>query len=144
MSLLPISPSELLKVVLEDESNPQILPYVVVGGADDTQQNAGVVSIMDAGTAKPELYVPLLWVRAQLRCIGPNLAAVDAIGRHIYDVLHNHGRKVVEQPSTGNTYLIHGIYIGTGPSHHFDSAETYEDLLFATVCIGSVPVVVSS
>lgn len=140
MTLQPVSPAEILRVVLLDERDASIVPHVVVGGADDVQQNDGCCSIMDAGASKEELYVSLLWMRAQLRCVGPDLATVDVMGRHLWDVLHNHGRKVVQQPSTGYSYLVHGIYISGAPSHHFDSAETFENLLFATVGIGSVPV----
>lgn len=142
MTIQPISPSELLKVIMDDELDPEIVPNVVVGGADNDQQDAGVVSLMDAGTQKPELYTKLLWVRSQIRCLHPDLATVDVIGRHVYDVLQEYGKKrhVVGQPSTGNLYLVNGIYVSTGPSMHKDSQETTEDLLFASVCVHSDPV----
>jgi hypothetical protein len=137
-----VSPAELAMIFLNKSIDRDICPAgAVVGGADDEQQQQGVVALMDAGDAKTELYVPLLWKRIQIRCMGPGLDVVDRIGNHVDALLHGKYRLRLAD-GAGREWLVHSIFVATGPSHHIDSTETYESLLFATICVGREPVLV--
>jgi hypothetical protein len=137
----PVSPSELLKSLLDTELPTGLIPGgVTVGPPTDDQINAGVISIMDAGQPREELYLPLARYRAQMRCLAPTLEHIDRIARGAWDRLHQRGRTVVLQPSNGERYLIHTCDVGAGPSHHRDSDENYEALIFAEMLIGLDPV----
>lgn len=133
------SPAELLKDFLDDNVDATLVPNgAVVGGADDEEQQGGVIALMDAGDTKRELYAPLLWKRVQVRCMGPTLDAADQIGNHAFDLLHNQ-RWLVLSDYLGRQFFVHGIYCSAGPSHHIDSTETWESLLFANVTVGRDP-----
>jgi hypothetical protein len=135
-----VSPSELLKRFIDDHADPGILPAgAVVGGADDDEQNQGVVAIMDAGNTRDELYAPLLWKRCQLRCMAPSLEHADRIGNHLFD-LCNDQRNLVLEDSFKRLWFVYGIYCTTGPSHHIDSTEVWEDLLMANITVSRDPV----
>lgn len=135
-----VSPSELLMIFLNEEMDRAIVPAgAVVGGADDEQQQAGCVALMDAGNAKNELYTPLFWKRVQVRCMHNQLSAVDTIGNHVNDLLHEQ-QYLVMTDASGKQWFVHSIFVSTGPSHHIDSSETYESLLFATICVGRDPI----
>jgi hypothetical protein len=131
-----VSPAELLMIFLNEMMDVEIVPGgAVVGGATDPQQQAGCVSIMDAGDTKRELYAPLLWKRCQLRCMAPTLAKADAIGMHVEDLLNDQQNLEIDD-ALGRKWFVHGIYVATGTSHHVDSNETQENLLFANVTVG--------
>jgi hypothetical protein len=135
-----ISPAELVMIWLNENMDRDIVPAgAVVGGADDEQQQFGCVALMDAGDAKQELYVPLLWKRIQIRCMGPGLAEVDRIGNHVDALLHGRERMVCAD-AAGREWLVHSIFVASGPSHHIDSTETWESLLIGTICVGREPV----
>lgn len=135
-----VSVSELLKGFIDDNADASIVPAgAVVGGADDTQQQEGVVAIMEAGNSKTELYAPLLWRRCQIRCMGPSLETASAIGDHIFDLL-NDQQSLELTDSEGRVWFVHLIYCATGPSQHIDSSETWESLLFANVTVGRDPI----
>lgn len=136
-----ISPSELLKEFLESHLPTALAPGGVgVGPMFDDQIKEGCVSLMDAGMPQTEPYLPLVWVRGQIRCLAPTLDQTDRIGRGVWAVLDKRNRELVRQNSTGSTYLIHLINITAGPSQHRDSDENYEALMFAEMCIGLDPV----
>lgn len=135
-----VSPAELLKIFIDTYADQDVLPAgAVVGGADDNEQQAGVVAIMDAGNTKNELYAPLLWKRCQLRCMAGSLYDVDKIGNYVFQLL-NDQQNLVMQDSQDVKWFVHGIYCTTGPSHHIDSSETWESLLFANITVGSNPI----
>lgn len=137
-----VSPAELLKVFLDDgldTSAEYAAAGAIVGGASDEEQDAGVVSLMDAGDQKLEQYAPLLWKRVQVRCLAPTLDQVDRIGNHVYDLLSDQ-KWLVLTDSTGTKWFVHGIYVNVGSSHHIDSSATWESLLFCVVCVGRDPV----
>jgi len=135
-----VSPAELLMGFINQNCSVEVVPEgAVVGGASDTQQQAGVVSLMDAGDTKREKDVPLLWKRVQVRCMGPTLATADDIGNHMDDLLDKQKWLVLED-SREYLWFVHGIYITMGTSHHIDSSETWESLLFANVTVGRDPV----
>jgi hypothetical protein len=137
----PVSPSELLKSLLDTELPTGLIPGgVTVGPPTDTQIQAGVISIMDAGQPRTESYLPVAWYRAQMRCLAPTLEHIDRIARGAWDRLDKRNRTVVLQPSNGERYLIHLCDVGAGPSHHRDSDENYEALIFAEMLIGLDPV----
>lgn len=136
-----ISPAELMETLLGPLVPSDVAPAgVVVGPANDAQQQAGVVSIVDAGMPMVERYVRVTWVRSQFRCLAGTLEQADRIARTVQGALNQTGRTLVLQPSSGETYLIHLITVDAGPSMHFDSPETWETLLFAEVMIGTDPV----
>lgn len=134
-----VSPAELMKIFLDGQLDEELAPAgAVVGGANDAQQQQGVVAIMDGGATKED-DSDILWRRCQIRCMAPSLDHVDDLGNHAYDLLH--GQRWLEiEDSRGYTYFVHSIYCSTSPSHHIDSTETWESLLFATIAVGSDPV----
>ena len=136
-----VSPAELMLDVLERKLHPNVAPGgIVVGPASDAQQQAGVVSIVDAGLPRLERYQSLVWDRAQMRCIAPTLASADKIARGVQFALHMQGRIIARMESTGDKYLVHLVNIIAGPSMHFDSPETLETLIFAEMLVGTEPV----
>lgn len=135
-----VSPAELLMIFINQYANPEIIPGgAVVGGATDDQQQAGCVSIMDAGNTKDEMYAPLLWKRCQIRCMGSSLDVVDNIGNHIFDLIDDQQNLEIED-QRGKKWFVLGIYCATGTSHHFDSSETFESLLFANITVARDPI----
>jgi len=137
---VPVSPAELLMVIVNNEVDRTLIPAgAVVGQATDAQQQAGVVAIVASGDGRPEMYAPILWPRLQMRCVAPTLSHTDRMGRHLYELLHDHPRTEVRD-SEGNEWLVNGVYISTAPSDHWDSAETWENLLFATMCVATQPI----
>ena len=137
----PVSPSELLKSVLDQELPSELISGgVVIGSASDAQIQSGCISLMDAGQPQREAYLPLVSVRAQIRCLAPTLEHIDRIARGVYDRLDQRGRVVAVQRSTDEEYLIHRINVAVGPSFHRDSEENWESLLFAELLIGLEPV----
>lgn len=135
-----VSPAELLKVYIDDRADTSVVPAgAVVGGADDNEQQQGVISIMDGGSSKQELYAPLLNERLQLRCLAPTLYEADRIGNHAYALLDD--VKWVElRDSAGFTWFVHTIYCATRPSHHLDSKETFESLFYVNITVGTEPI----
>jgi len=134
------SPAELLREFLLGFVDPAIVPAgVVVGGADDTEQQAGVISLMDAGSADTDSSGHLLHKRIQVRCMGPTLEVADEIGNHADSLLDDQERIEVSD-TNGRRWLIHQISVSVGSSHHIDSAETWESLLFARVTVGRSPI----
>ena len=135
-----VSPAELLMGFINDNADAVVVPAgAVVGGADDDQQQEGVVALMDAGDASPELYAPILHKRVQVRCVGPTLAAADVIGNYVFKLL-NGQRWLILEDSQERLWLCHTIYCTTGTSHHLDSDETFESLLFCAIVLGDEPV----
>ncbi len=136
-----ISPAELIKDYLDRLCPPDLAPAgVVVGPANDRQQQAGVISLVDAGMPVVEFYVPTISVRTQARCLAGTLEGSDHIVRGLQAVLNGVGRTVARMASTDRRYLIHRINVVGGPSMHYDSPETWETLLFAEVMYGTVPI----
>ncbi len=129
------SPSECLKAILD---NAMDFP-VKVGPLSDDEQQAGAISIMDAGMPVVDLYAPIIWTRAQMRCVGGSLAASDTMGRTIQQVLNALGNRTSVTTADGATWLVHQINLDSGPSMHFDSSETWETLLFASVLMSTEP-----
>jgi hypothetical protein len=120
---------------------PDIAPGgVVVGPATDAQQQAGVVSLMGAGLPVVERYLPLQWLRVQVRCLAPTLEEADKISFLVNKELHARTRVVARQRSTDHRFLVHLMNITAGPSMHYDSPETWETLLFGEVLIGTQPI----
>jgi hypothetical protein len=137
---IPLSPVELLKDYLVDEIGHEVPGGIVVGPLSDEQQQKGGISVMAAGLPKREKYVPVMWQRLQLRVIAPSLDIADAIAQHAFAALDEKSRIIMTQTSTGSQYLVHYIGVSGGPSMHFDSPETWEDLLFAEVMVGTQPI----
>ena len=135
-----ISPAELLADILNRLCDPDLAPAgVVVGPADDAQQQAGVIQMVDAGMPALDLYTPTLTVNAQVRCLAGTLEVADRIVRGVQRDLKDRCRVVARMASTDQRYLVHSINVIAGPSMHYDSAETYETLLFADLRIGTQP-----
>jgi len=135
------SPAEVFTSVVRAYTDPTVVPYVVTGPLSNDQQRAGGISIMDSGAGRQELYVPLIHPRMQLRCVAPSLEEVERIGRHTGFALDAiPGRVEAVQQSTGDTYLVHSIFVSGGPSGHMDSDETWEYLLFVEAMMGTIPV----
>lgn len=135
-----ISPSELMMNMLEGVVDEGIVPTIVVGPTTDAQQQEGVVSLLDAGIPRQERYAPLIWIRTQIRIQSPTMSSTDLMTNHIYSLLHQKGRQIVEQPSTGEKYLIHMTNITSGMSGPTVSADLCEALLFAESLIATEPI----
>ena len=138
--LFPISPAELMKELIRTKTDAGIVPHVVVGPLSEEQQREGGLSIVTAGTAAEELYLPLIRPRIQIRCVGGSLGKSELMARHVAMKIDGLGRSEVTQPSTGDRYLIHWVNVTGGPSDHFDTAETFEGLMFADTMMGTTPI----
>jgi len=147
--LPPISPAELTRDLITRYGEVIVNEgYTVkVGPANDTEQQAGVISLMSAGLPMIEKYAPLQWYRAQARCLAGDLATADLLAQAVQRDVHGRGRSLCFQTAnpaypddTGQWFLIHMANITVGPSMHYDSPETWETLMFAELMIGNVPV----
>lgn len=147
--LPPISPAELTADLIRRYGNAVNDENftVVVGPANDGQQQDGVISLMAAGLPTIEKYAPLQWHRSQARCLAGDLATADLIAQCVQRDVHGVVRKVCYQTpnpaypaDTGQWFLIHLSNVTVGASAHYDSPETWEYLLFAELMIGNVPV----
>lgn len=136
--LAPISPAELLRTLLRNRVPEEAVPHVVVGPLSHDEQQAGGVSIATAGRAREDS-AGLTYPRIQLRCLGGSLASSEKMANAVVAALHDTQRVEVTQDSTGDRYLVHSVRITGGPSDHFDTAETWEGLMFADVIIGVRP-----
>lgn len=137
----PISVCELVKKYVSDNLHEDLCPGgIVVGPASDAAQQAGCVSITEAGNTERELYLPIINGRVQLRGIHPHLEHAERIGRALYALLNNVDRVAVLQPSTSENFLVHSMSVSAGPSNHFDSGETWESLIFISIKVGTQPI----
>lgn len=135
-----VSPAELLLSYLESTDIETLAPGgVVVGPANDEQQQQGVVQIVQSGMPKLSHYVRVTWARCQIRIIAPNLALSDQIAQHLAGLCDRKSRLRVVMPSTGEEYLVHLMNVSAGPSQHYDSRETWENLLFVEFMVGLDP-----
>ncbi len=135
-----ISPAELVHDLLSRLGDPDLAPAgVIVGPANDAQQQAGVVSITAAGLPLEERYLPLQWMRAQIRCLAGTLEQADSLAQGVQRDLHGRTRTILRMASTDQRYLLHLANVTSGPSYHYDSPETWETLLFAEILIGNQP-----
>jgi hypothetical protein len=135
-----ISPAELVADVLNRLSDPGLAPAgAIVGPATDAQQQAGVVSITQAGLPVVELYAPIVHMRAQVRCLAGTLDLADKLAQRVQLALHGKNRLVGRMASTDTRYLIHSMIVNAGPSAHYDSPETWESLMFVHMIIGTEP-----
>lgn len=141
MSDVIISPAELVADVLTRLGHPDLAPSgVVIGPGTDAQQQAGVISVMGAGLPSVERYLPLQWMRAQVRCLAATLEEADHISFMVNRELHGRSRTIARQASTDQRFLVHLSNVIAGPSMHYDSPETWETLLFVELLIGSQPI----
>jgi hypothetical protein len=137
--ILGFSPAEIFKNLVIERTARDVVKHVVVGPLSNAQQQEGGISIMDAGSGRDELYLPLAHPRLQLRCVGPSLDRSEQIGRHVAAALQDVLRFEVAQDSTGEKYLVHTCTI-TGPSAHRDTEGTWEYLVFADTMMGTQPI----
>lgn len=138
----PLSPAELLRIILLNEVDARIVrgsPPVIVGPATNEQQQAGVVSVTDSGPLRAERYIPVVYPRLQIRCMAHAIDVSDRIGYHVHDILQNRHRQVVTD-STDTQWLVHRVAVLSGPSLHFDSQATWEQLMFVEMMVGREPV----
>lgn len=147
--LPPISPAALTRDLITRYGEVVVNEgyTVVVGPANDAQQQAGVISLMAAGLPVIEKYAPLQWHRAQARCLAGTLDVADVLAQSVQRDIHGQVRKLCFQApndlypeDTGQWFLIHLTNVVVGPSMHFDSPETWETLMFAELMIGTTPV----
>lgn len=136
-STLPISPAELLQNYLKDNVDPEILnpDNITVGPANADQIRDGCIELVNAGMPKEEPPI-LVWIRAQIRSVGPSLYRADVLGQHVRQVLHYKNR-ITAHDHLGREWLIHSVKVVAGPSHHWDSAVTWETLQFAEMMVGT-------
>ena len=141
MSDVTIYTDELVADVLNRLGWPDLAPAgVVIGPATDAQQQSGGVSVLGAGLPVVERYLPLQWMRAQVRCIAATLEEADHISFMVNRELHGRTRTIARQSSTDQRFLVHLSNVIAGPSMHYDSTETWETLLFAELLIGTQPI----
>jgi hypothetical protein len=114
---------------------------VKVGPLDDADQQAGAVSLMEAGMPVVELYSPIIRSRVQMRAVAGSLSRADVIGRRVQSVLDALGNRTqVTLDDEGTTWIVHTVSVDGGSSMHFDSSETWETLLFASVMMSKEPI----
>lgn len=136
-----ISPAELVADVLNRLGRPDLAPAgVVVGPSSDAQQQEGVAQMSQAGLPVVERYTPTQWMRCQIRCLAGTLDVAEVISQRIMNELNQKQRVVARMASTDRRYLIHLMNITAGPSMHYDSAETWELLVFAEIMLGTQPI----
>jgi len=92
------------------------------------------------GPLNPNLYMPIIDARIQLRVLHRRLATSEQIAQNVFAAWHQLGRRTVVQASNGHTYLVHLTNIVAGFSQHYDTQETWEYLGFAQFMIGTTPV----
>jgi hypothetical protein len=135
---LDISPAELAADIINRLALPGLAPAgAIVGPTNDVQNQEGAVSCMASGLPVVELYVPLQWMRCQMRCIAGTLDTAEQISQKAFRLFQAQNRIIAYQASTGNRYLIHATKVTAGPSMHYDSPETWETLLFAEMMIAT-------
>jgi hypothetical protein len=140
-SMDEISPAEIVADMLNRYGDPEIAPAgIVIGPSNHAQQQAGVVSITAAGMPVVNKYLPLQSMRAQIRCLAGTLELAEAIAQAVLRDTNGKVRMRCRQASTDQWYLVHLSNVTAGPSMHYDSAETWETLLFAELLIGTGPV----
>lgn len=132
-----MSPPEILMDYVQRWSSTDA--PVVVGPADDADTQAGVIQMVVAGLPAIELYAPTVWIRPQIRVLGGTLDRADVITQSLQRDLHGRNRRRAYQASTGTWWLVHIFNVTAGPSQHYDSDETQEQLLFADVLLGTQP-----
>ena len=141
MAVITFSPVEVFADVIRSLTDRDIVKHVVVGPANHVEQQEGVISILDAGVGRQELYLPLVYPRMQLRCIAPSMEECERIGRHVGFAFNDFpGRMIGHQDSDGNDYLVHTLTASGGPSAHRDTDNTWEYLMFAETMMGTIPV----
>ncbi len=136
----PIDIPELMKVdlaALLAAASVTVPGGVVVGPLTDAEQQAGAISVVEAGASQPEMYAPIIHARIQVRCVAPRLVDAQSLGRSVYLAWHQTNRRLATITANGNTYLIHGSTCVAGPSQHYDTQETWEYLLFFSVMVGT-------
>lgn len=132
-----LSPPEIIGDLVARWGTP-VAP-VVVGPANDSDTQAGIIQMVVAGLPAIELYAPTVWVRGQIRILAGTLDKADLIAQMVQRDIHGLNRKRARQASTDSWYLVHLCNITAGPSQHYDSDETQEQLLFAEVLIATQP-----
>ena len=110
---------------------------VLVGPPEHDEQQAGCVSLMEAGQPREEPDLPLMWLRLSARCLAPSLKQSSDIGTALYGAVHGLIRQVVRQLSDGHSYLLHCMFVNGGPSSHRDSDVTWETLVFIEALAGT-------
>lgn len=130
-----ISPPEIVADMLVRWGSPPVT--VVVGPATDAQQQAGVIQMVSAGLPTVEKYAPIQWVRVQIRCLSGTLEYSDTIAQSVQRDLHGKFRIRARMRSNDTWHLVHLSNISAGPSMHYDSPETWENLLFAEIMLGT-------
>lgn len=138
---LPVSPLELFYLLCVRDVDASIVPGGVwTGGAEDFAQQAGAIALMPGGLTQIDRYTPVQWTRIQVRCLAHEVASSTRIAQHVKDLFHVRHRELVTQVSTGNAYLIHRTALIAGPTGHWDTPSTWENLMFFEVMVGTQPV----
>lgn len=132
-------PGKCIRAIIVADSEVDF--EVKVGPLDDADQQSGAVSLMEAGMPVAELYAPITRSRVQIRCVAGTLTRADVIGRVVQRVLDGLGNRTQVELDDGTTWLLHTVSVDGGASMHFDSTETWETLLFASVIMSKDPVV---
>lgn len=140
---MTFSPIEVFRGLAQTRLDPAIVApaSIAVGPLNDAQQDAGGISIVDAGQGNAEVYLPLIRPRFQMRCVAPTLARCEEIGWHVAFTLHNLPPRIVApQASSADLYLVHVVAVSSGPSAHRDTEGTWEYLVHADTMMGTEPV----
>jgi len=138
-----VSVPELLKKILDDDTQVResVPGGVVVGPATETQQKKGAIILAESGVSRLERYVALLRMQMTARCIAESVDRTERISAVLYDVLHAQGRRVVEQASTEQSFLVHNTYITGGPLLAVGEIEgTWENVVTVEVLVGTDPI----
>lgn len=125
MSDIPSVPEIIRALLLADPTVQGAAPGgVVVGAASLEEQQAGCISLNEEGLGeRVEPGIPLIRHRMACRCLATSDFTAAAIGRAVFGCLHQKGRRVVEQPSTHKSYLVHWSEVRGGPTGLAEDAQ---------------------
>ena len=115
---------------------------VVVGPASLDEQEAGCVALNEQGLGARTGNVPLVRHRMAARCLAPTLEQAERIASAVFDVLHQKGRRVAAQLSTGKKYLVHWTEVRGGPTAlEGEERGIWEEVVMIEALVGTEEVV---
>jgi hypothetical protein len=115
---IPSVPELVRALLLADPAVQEVAPGgTVVGPASYEEQQAGCISLNEEGLGeRTEPGAALIRHRMACRCLATSDFGAAAIGRAVFRCLHHKGRRVVEQPTTRKSYLVHWSEVRGGPT----------------------------
>jgi len=135
-----IVPQQLLVEILK--AKPEVVDAapggIEVGGMTIDQQKLGCISIEEKGFPRINPNLPVLWQRFAVMCHAPTEAKASKLAQVVIEAIDKQRRKVVEQPSSGESFLVHYTHVTAGPSlNRAENKDTWVELLFVEAMFGT-------